>query len=162
MEKNLNKIKKMAQLKEEENYEFRIFLKGCDHYQVDKLVHKLNQKYLAQYDCKKCANCCKKRTLTISLEELKTIAQYLNISNEKFKEKYIERNTPSGFTLKGQGCPFLDNNKCSIYECRPEVCHSFPHLHKDNINHRLLSIIENSHICPIIYNVLEKLKKELW
>ncbi len=162
MEKNLDKIKKLARQKEEKNQEFRLFLKGSNHYQIDKIVHELYQKYLLIYDCKKCANCCKELIPALIQEEKVKIAEYLGMSNKKFKDNYIERKTPVGYVLKGSECPFLDNNECSIYECRPEVCSSYPHLHKENINNRLLSIMDNSHICPIVYNVLEDLKKKLW
>ena len=162
MEKDLDKIKELAKLKEKENEDFIIFLKGYDHYKVDEIVHKLNQKYLAQFDCTKCANCCKKLTPALSRDEIEKIADYLNTSLEKFKGDYVERKTAEGFILKNIDCPFLKNNKCSIYDCRPEVCQSYPHLHKDNINHRLLNIIDNCYICPIVYNIIEDLKRELW
>ncbi|MFW6006930.1 MAG: YkgJ family cysteine cluster protein [Halanaerobiales bacterium] len=158
METDLNKIKKLSKKKEKENEKFRLFLKGYNHKKVDEIVHKLNQKYMTEYDCRKCGNCCKKLTITLTDEEIKDISEYLNISCEKMKEKYIERKTDYGYILQSRSCPFLKNNKCSIYEYRPEVCRSFPNLHKKNINHRLLSIIENSSLCPIIYNILEDLK----
>lgn len=162
MLKDLNKIKALARKKEKENQDFRIFLKGCNHYQVDKIVHELYQKYLSQYDCKECGNCCTKLTPTLTQKEIKKIAKVLNISLDTFKENYIERKMPEGFILKGWKCPFLSNNKCSIYEYRPEVCRSYPHLHKDNINHRLLNLIDNTFICPIVYNIFEDLKEKLW
>jgi Fe-S-cluster containining protein len=163
MEKNLNIIKEKAQLKEKENENFRMFLKGYDHHQVDKIVHQLNQKYLEEFDCTQCGNCCKKLTPCLGLDEIKDIAKHFNLSYENFKNKYIEKEMAEGFTFKGQECPFLkDNNKCHIYYYRPEVCRSYPHLHKDNINYRLLNIIDNTYICPIVYNVFEELKQKLW
>jgi hypothetical protein len=80
MEKNLDKIKEKAHLKEDENREFRMFLKGYDHHQVDKIVHKLNQKYTSQFDCTECGNCCKKLTITFTREEIKKIIHYLDIT----------------------------------------------------------------------------------
>ncbi len=49
-----------------------------------------------------------------------------------------------------------------VTDCRPEVCRSYPHLHKDNINHRLLNFINNTFVCPIVYNIMEDLKEFLW
>lgn len=162
METNLEKIKKLAKLKDEENQEFIFFLKGCNHHLIDRIVHQLNKKYMKEIDCKECANCCEKLIPALSLEETENIADYLNLRYEDFKEKYIEREIASGYILKGNTCPFLQDKKCSIYDCRPEVCKSFPHLHKDNINHRLINIIDNSYLCPIIFNILEDLKNQLW
>ncbi len=161
METDLSKISELSSLKEKENQEFRLFLKGYDHYKVDEIVHKLNQKYLSEYDCTDCANCCKRLSPNLSREKIIEIADYLDISYEEFKEKYVEREKAEGFILKGRECPFLQDNKCSIYDHRPEACSSYPHLHKDNINHRLINIIDNSYICPIVYNILEDLKSEL-
>lgn len=158
METDLGKIEKLAQEKEEENFNFENYLKGCNHHEVDKTVHKLNKKYLEEYDCTECGNCCKKLAPALSLEETEDLARHLKISYEEFKKKYIERETAEGILFKDRVCPFLDENKCSVYECRPEVCRSYPHLHKDNINHRLLNLINNTFICPIVYNIMEDLK----
>ncbi len=162
MENKIYAIKEKAQKKEKENQEFRIFLKGYNHHQVDKMVHKIYQKYLSRYDCTACGNCCKILVITLYHEEVEKIAKYLNISYKKMKKKYIERKTAEGFILKGQKCPFLHDNKCSIYKYRPEVCRSYPHLHKDNINHRLISIFDNVSICPIVYSIIEELKERIW
>ncbi|MEJ6950694.1 YkgJ family cysteine cluster protein [Natronospora cellulosivora (SeqCode)] len=158
MEEDLQRIMDISKSKEKENEEFRIFLKGCNHHQVDKIVHELNIKYSKEIDCTKCANCCKKLIPALSLDETKDIAKFLTLDYDEFSKKYIERETAGGFTFQGNSCPFLSDKKCSVYDCRPEACSSFPHLHKDNINHRLLNIINNNHLCPIIFNVLEDLK----
>ena len=158
---NINKLKEKAQKKEEENREFRFFLKGYNYHQVDKLVHKLYQKYLSKYDCTKCGNCCK-LSVTLNQEEVEKTAKHLDISYECMMKTYIERKTAAGFILKGSECPFLHKNKCSIYNYRPDVCRSYPHLHKDNINHRLINIFNNIYICPIVYSTIEELKEMIW
>ena len=155
----MDKLAKLAHQKEKENQEFILHLKKCDHHKVDKIVHQLSEKYLEQYDCKNCANCCKKLTPSLTHTDITKIASHFQISYEKFTTKYIEKEIPGGFILKGQVCPFIENNKCSVYECRTEICHSFPHLNKKNINNRLLTIMDNIYICPIIYEVIEELKK---
>jgi len=65
--------------------------------------------------------------------------------------KYITQSLP---------CPFLDGNLCSIYEVRPAVCADYPHLHR-NFRSRLWQVIDNAETCPIVYNVVERLKKTL-
>jgi len=161
MKIKLYNLEEKAQRKEKENQEFRLFLKKYNHHQVDKIVHKLYQKYLSKYDCTKCGNCCK-LPVTLNQEEVKIIAKYLDISYKKMIKKYIERNTAEGFLLKGRVCPFLNKKKCSIYNYRPEVCRSYPHLHKDNINHRLLTIFDNIYIYLIVYSIIEELKERVW
>ena len=52
--------------------------------------------------------------------------------------------------------------KSTAYPCRPDDCRSFPHLHKEEFVFRLIQAVENCWICPIVFNVFERLKIELW
>jgi hypothetical protein len=47
-------------------------------------------------------------------------------------------------------------------EARPNDCRLFPHLHKKGFVFRLIQVVENCSICPIVFNVFERLKQELW
>ena len=94
MEKDLCKIYKQFQKNKKENEEFRLFLKGYEHYKVDEIVHELFHKYTSEYDCIQCAKCCKELAPTLSNEEKERIAEYLDISKEKFNRDYIARRTP--------------------------------------------------------------------
>ena len=162
-EYDIKKILRLAEEKESENREFLIFLQHYDHKKVDKIVHRLGEKYLREYNCLKCGNCCQSLIPSLSHAKILEISNELNMSVEEFKERYILKEIPGGYVLKGEGCPFMqEDNKCAIYQIRPEACSSFPHLHKDNINHRLEELLDNSLICPIVYYVLEELKEELW
>ncbi|MFP4016161.1 MAG: YkgJ family cysteine cluster protein [Halanaerobiales bacterium] len=161
MEIDPEQVKKLAAKKEDENQDFIDYLRNCDHFKIDDIVHSLSQKHLLLYDCTECANCCKKLIITLSEEEIIEIAEFLAISTDELKNTFVERKTAQGYVLNGPGCPFLDGNKCMVYGCRPETCSSFPHLHKDNINHRLINIMDNTYICPIVYNIIEELKEEL-
>lgn len=58
-------------------------------------------------------------------------------------------------------CPMLNGKLCSIYETRPEVCRSFPHLEQPHFTYRLIGVIENVAICPIAFNAFEDLKAKL-
>lgn len=43
----------------------------------------------------------------------------------------------AGLRVAGAPCPMLDGKLCSIYDNRPEVCRSFPHLEKPLFTSRL-------------------------
>jgi Fe-S-cluster containining protein len=77
---------------------------------------------------------------------------YCKVSEEE-ANKYEFRSIP---------CPFLKDNKCINYEYRPKDCQSYPHLQKEDFVFRLWGVIDNYSICPIVFNVFEILKKELW
>ena len=41
-------------------------------------------------------------------------------------------------------------------------CRSYPHLHKKEIISRLMGVVFNCSVCPIVFNVYEQMKLELW
>jgi len=45
---------------------------------------------------------------------------------------------------------------------RPRACRSYPHLHKDHFRSRLIGVSGNYSIRPIVFNVYERLKADLW
>jgi len=51
---------------------------------------------------------------------------------------------------------------CSQYKYCPDNCRSYPHLHKNDFVSRLINVIENIAICPIVFDVYEALKEEVW
>ena len=99
----------------------------------------------------------------LNIKDVGRLANGLKISIDTFKDKYlIERENNEGITFKKKLCPFLNNNICSQYKYRPEGCRSYPHLHKKYFVSRLINVIGNTSICPIVFNVFEALKEEVW
>ena len=62
--------------------------------------------------------------------------------------------------LKDTPCKYLKNTVCTINTYKPNECKSYPHTHKEVFISRTLFMIENYAICPIVYNVFERLKIE--
>ena len=159
----LNEIKRIAGLKEDENWEFRSFLKGCDREEIDVIEHKLYRDISSKIDCKTCGNCCKEVLPVLNQKDIKRLSNGLNLSIHNFKDRYlIEEENNEGFTFNKKPCPFLDNNMCSQHKYCPDNCRSYPHLHKNDFVSRLINVIENIAICPIVFNVYEALKEEVW
>jgi len=160
LELDLSKIEHLGKLREDENYRFRSYLKGKSGRKIDAIVHRLNKEISERIDCTACGNCCKHLCPAISKEDLKNLSSGLGMEPAKIVEKYTE--TIEGeLSFKLLPCAFLKENKCSIYEHRPESCSSYPHLHKKDFIHRLWTVIDNYSICPIVFNVFERLKQEL-
>ena len=163
IEIDINKIRRIAKLKRDENYKFRSFLKGCDCEEIDVIVHRLYRTISPKIDCNICGNCCKKVLPVLNKKDIKRLANGLKISVDVFKNKYlIEKENNEGITFNKKPCPFLNNKICSQYKYRPEDCRSYPHLHKKYFTSRLIDVIENTSICPIVFNVYEALKEEVW
>ena len=111
--------------------------------------------FLPHRDCRLCANCCRSLPVEFKKSDLLSIAQTLGQSIKAFEKQFMSEgkvNPP---------CPMLDGKLCSIYEDRPEVCRSYPHLEQPHFTSRLMSVIDNVAICPIAFNAFEKLKTEL-
>ena len=163
MERDLTKIKKLAIEKENENWDFRSFLKGQSLKKIDSIVEKLYQKISLEIDCKKCTNCCKEMQPVLDSEDIEKLTKSLDISATQFKTRFLKKDTESkNYMFKKKPCPFLKSNLCSCYAFRPKDCVSYLHLHKKNFTCRLIGVIENYAICPIVFNVYECLKEEVW
>ena len=155
IETDLSRIKQLSQEHDDENWDFRSWLKQNAPDNIDGIVHGLSQKYFTLIDCKQCANCCRSLHAEFKKSELLHIAMTLGQSIEVFEKQFMsegEVNPP---------CPMLDGKLCSIYENRPEVCRTYPHLEKPRFTSRLMGVIDNVAVCPIAFNAFEELKTKL-
>jgi uncharacterized protein len=155
IETDLSTINQLSQEHDDENWDFRSWLKQNVLDNIDSIVHALSQKYFALIDCKECANCCRTLQAEFKKSELLNIAQTLGQSMKAFEKQFMSEGKAN------PPCPLLDGKLCSIYDNRPEVCRSYPHLEKPHFTSRLMGVIENVAICPIAFNAFEELKTKL-
>ncbi len=155
IEIDLSRIQQLSQEHEDENWEFRSWLKQNAPDDVDGIVKTLSQKYFALIDCMQCANCCRSLPVEFNNNELHFIAKTLGQSIETFQKQSMSEG------MVNPPCPMLNGKLCSIYENRPDVCRSFPHLEQPEFTSRLIGVINNVAICPIAFNGLEELKTKL-
>jgi Fe-S-cluster containining protein len=155
IEIDLSRIQQLSQERDDENWAFRSWLKHYAPDDIDRLVKALSQKYFALIDCKECANCCRSLHVEFKKSELHAIAKALGQSIEAFQKQSMSEGSVS------PPCPMLNGKLCSIYEKRPDVCRSFPHLEQPEFTTRLIGVIENVAICPIAFNAFEELKAKL-
>jgi len=153
---DLKEIEKMYKSDSSSNIEFKDFLKSgkLDNKRFLKIVREVEEKI----DCTECGNCCKVLKIPVNEEDIKRISNSLKISSEEFITKYVEENS-KGKKFLHKPCNFLENNKCTIYEVRPEECKKYPNLDKD-ITIRTIGFLSNAEMCPIVFNVLENSKDE--
>jgi len=162
IETNLTRIRTLSRKKERENWEFRDFLKRkCPSERLDFLLHRLYQDISAAIDCTTCGNCCQEILPVQDEEDIERFAQGLGISPKELTDQFLVRDE-EGFTFNHTPCPFQREKGCTNYEARPKDCRSYPHLHKENTISRLMGVVKNYSICPIVFNVYEALKRELW
>lgn len=87
-----------------------------------------------RFKCTGCGRCCtgKAGYVWVSVEEMQSMANVLNISLDLFKRKYT-RIREQKYALvekitlnKEYACVFLQDNKCLVYQARPLQCRTFP------------------------------------
>lgn len=165
LERDLKKIEQLAMKRDDDDWEFRCFIKGSSLSveKIDAVVHDMYRSVSDAIDCRQCANCCKEIKPVLNADDIKDLATFLAMSEEDFEAEYLERDEErGGLCFKVLPCPFLEDNLCAVYSHRPEDCRSYPHLHKDGFISRTAQAFSNRSVCPIVFNVYEGLKQRLW
>ena len=92
--------------------------------------------------------------------ELDIICSYLHMDKNKYISEYLNENYGK-YSFKEHRCKFLnEDNTCKISNCLPSSCKEYPYTNKEERLFSLLSIVANASICPVVYEILEELKKE--
>jgi uncharacterized protein len=164
---DLVQIDELAERKKDENFRFRQFLKtrcNLEPDEIDRRVFETARQVWAGIDCTTCANCCREMKPTFSDEEVDRVARRLRMARPQFIETYLERSeggSENPWQTRATPCPFLQGKLCSIYEDRPAECSGYPYLYKPDFVFRTMEMIERTFTCPIVYQVMEELKKSL-
>jgi Fe-S-cluster containining protein len=164
---DLVQIRERAEEKEDENYRFRQFLKSrcnVEPEEIDQRVFAATRRIWAGIDCTTCANCCRQVKPTFSEAEVERLARRLDLQPDDFIQRNLERSEPLSdypWTTRSTPCPFLKDNRCSVYEDRPADCQGYPYLDQPQFVFRTLGMIERTFTCPIVYEVMEELKQSL-
>jgi Fe-S-cluster containining protein len=165
LETDVRRIASLAQQSEEANWRFRCFLKGCDLAveEIDAMVHGLFRSVSKEIDCRECGNCCEVVQPVLNDDDIARLAGSLGTSAEAFTAEYlVEDMDDEGYTFNSSPCPFLSGKSCSVYPDRPSDCRSCPHLQKHDFVFRVNQAFSNCSVCPIVFNVYERLKAEVW
>ena len=144
---------------EDENYEFRTFLKiHADEEELDKQFHSLHKELFENYDCSKCRNCCREFEVVLEKGEIEAIAGFLHISRESFISDFTKENHGE-HQLNEIPCRFLNaDNTCQIESCKPRGCVEYPNTDKPGRLWSLLGIIASASVCPVVCEILQRLK----
>src|SRR3989475_8030429 len=131
---DLTQIQRATVAKENENGEFRTFVKlevELSDRRLNTLVSETTSEVWKHIDCRSCANCCRTRQPVFSRTEAQRIAAYLGLSLEELRARYLTSDAETGkYITRSLPCPFLDGNLCSIFEMRPAFCPDSAQFHR--------------------------------
>jgi uncharacterized protein len=158
-------IERYSRHNEADDIRFRTFLKVRSNLtteQTDAIVRDTTDEVWSQIDCTKCAHCCRTLDVVVDAADIGRLADHLKISRREFARRYVRVDDDKTRYLSSRPCVFLgDDNRCTVYEHRPAACRDFPYLHKPHFVSRSMSMLINSSVCPIVFNVLQALKPRL-
>lgn len=159
LETDLVRIEILAEERNDKNWKFRTFLKNRDEEETDSIVHRLVREVNAEIDCTKCGNCCRVLQTSLTDPDVERLCARLAIARSEFLAQFTVPDS-GGQPVLDAPCPFLEASRCALYYDRPEVCRDYPHIQKEGFVFRLMSVISNCAVCPIVFNVYERLKQE--
>jgi hypothetical protein len=73
--------------------------------------------------------------------------------------KPAESTEGSPWMMRERPCPFLKDNRCTVYEHRPANCRDYPYLDKPDFTLRTLAMLGRVSECPAVFEVWEELKR---
>jgi uncharacterized protein len=157
-------MEEYAAKREDENWRFRTYVKhrlDMGDEKLDAIVKETTDAVWSKVDCTQCAHCCRTLQVVVDNDDAARLAQRLGISASAFKRRYMRYDEHKEGYFAASPCPFLKDNVCSVYEDRPKACRDFPYLHEPRFRTRMIMFVENTAICPIVYNTCEQLKRRL-
>ena len=154
-----------AKKNEGANFRFRTWLKGhADPDELDQKFYRLHQELFATYDCSRCRNCCKQYPGFIPEREVARDADALHISAEEFRKRYLQDVMDveeQAYCTKHTPCDFFqENGNCLLGDCKPDTCKKYPFTDQPDRMGSLLSFLDIISVCPVAYEILERLKEE--
>lgn len=159
LETDLSIIASLAEPHWADHWNFRAFLQqNVPSRKLDLVVKALHEDVSSRIDCTSCANCCRTARPHFDPHDVKRLARGLETSEDKLRESMREEEDGSLVFCKTP-CPLLSDNKCTAYAHRPDDCRLYPHLDRDDFLSLSIGIIENYGTCPIVFNVMTRLKK---
>lgn len=99
--------------------------------------------------------------INVSATEADRLSDHLNQPRIEFDEQYIEKGSNGMMIMNTVPCSFLKENKCTVYEYRFEGCREFPAMHLPGFSKRLFTTLMHYGRCPIIFNIVEEMKKQI-
>lgn len=125
---------------------------------IDGEMFDLHAEVFETTDCLSCANCCKTISPVFKERDISRLADHFGIRPGEMVSRYLKLDQDGDYVPQSIPCPFLlPDNKCSVYEHRPQACKGYPHTDTLPISKSLNLIVKNSAVCPAVYEMVRQL-----
>ncbi len=156
-------VARLAAERREENWQFRTFLTSCSRIsdaRLNTLARRFGEEAARRIDCLSCGACCRDIVVPLVDEEIAAMARCKGMAESEFRRRYVRRTDEHDAAFDVGPCPLQEGTACTVYPCRPEPCRGYPYIGSDVRSHSL-AILERAATCPIVFQMLERLKDEL-
>lgn len=158
---DIRKFNKTAAGSKEANTRFLQRLKKNPPGNLDQKFHEHHDEVFGQINCLECANCCKTTGPLFTQKDIERLAAHFRMKPSAFLSTYLHLDEDGDYVLNVLPCPFLgSDNYCSVYEQRPNACREYPHTNQRKMHTILRETLNNSMICPAVFEILERMKKD--
>jgi len=131
--------------------------------ELNRLANTTDRETFEELDCLDCANCCKNLPAAVNNADIQRIAKHLNINQSDFRRKYLVKDEDGDWVTQSKPCPFLNlqDNRCKIYEVRPQSCKDYPITGNDLfVNNKNLHLTNSIH-CPAVFEMIHRMHAAL-
>ncbi|WP_142604612.1 YkgJ family cysteine cluster protein [Solitalea koreensis] len=157
---DLSQLKHEANNRKKANKKYFDRLKNKKPKEVDDAFHALHEEVFAEVDCLKCGNCCRTTGPLFTQKDIERLAGHFRIRPAAFVDRYLRIDEDNDYVLQSVPCPFLGaDNYCSVYEDRPKACREYPHTDRKQMHQILNLTLKNIPICPAVFEVVERMKR---
>lgn len=140
-------------------YRGKYILDGLDEIPPDMLrdldlAYDTCQQLKDSSPCEMCGKCCHQPFITVRDEEVESVAKAANMEIFDFVTDYLYREETEDKWLFSHTnpCAFLrEDNKCSIWGGRPEICNEFPYMVSMFMSRVYLAIVHEDYEIDLDY-----------
>lgn len=85
------------------------------------------------------------------------------MTKEQFISTYLEKDEyATNYQTKHKPCDFLqEDGNCKLGDCKPDSCKKYPYTDQQERLFSLLSVLDTVEICPVAFEIYERLKKNM-
>ena len=128
---------------------------------LDTRFHQLHEEVFEEIDCLQCANCCSTTSPIFRDVDIDRISKKFKLTSGAFELQYLQTDEDGDKVLKQSPCTFLGtDNKCFIYDVRPQACREYPHTDRKRMYQILNLTKKNMEICPAVSRIVQQMLHE--